>query len=65
VDLVFAERILGTQGVTEITVFDSRINPQTRTYSATITVNTIYGTDFQVNIFGGGSHLAVVLQGGE
>jgi hypothetical protein len=65
IDLVFAERILGTQGVTEITEFDSRINPQTRTYSASITVATIYDTIFQINIFGAGVQLTIALLGGE
>jgi len=61
--LVFSERILGTQGVTEITAFDSRINPQTRTYAASITIMTIYTVPFQINIIGGGGLLAVTLQG--
>ena len=63
VDLVFSERILGTRGVTEILEFDSRINPQTRTYSASVTIVTIYDFEFQINISGAGGLLAVAIQG--
>jgi hypothetical protein len=62
VDLIFSERILGTQGVSEITAFDSQINTQTRTYSASITIKTIYETEFSINIIGGAA-LSVTLQG--
>ena len=65
VDLIFSERILGTQGVSEITTFDSRIDTQTRTYSASITITTIYEEEFQINIIGVGATLSVTLQGGE
>jgi hypothetical protein len=65
VDLIFSQRINGTTGVLEITEFDSRIDPQTRTYSASITVRTIYGAAFQMNIIGaGGGFLDIALQGG-
>ena len=57
IDLIFSERITGTQGVTEITAFDSRINPQTRTYTASVTVKTIYEKEFQINITGAGAVL--------
>jgi|GEM_PF-256017 len=59
VDLIFSERILGTQGVTEITAFDSQINPQTREYSASITIMTIYNIEFQANITGDGVNLNI------
>jgi hypothetical protein len=65
VDLIFSERILGTQGVKEITEFDSRINTQTRTYSASITITTIYETEFQILITGEGASLNIALKGGE
>ena len=65
VDLIFSERILGTRGVREITVFDSQIDPQTRTYSASITALTIYDAEFQINIIGAGAALNVTLKGGE
>ena len=64
VDLIFSERILGTQGVNEITAFDSRINTQTRTYTASITITTIYDGEFGINIIGGGAGLSVTFQGG-
>jgi hypothetical protein len=65
VDLIFAERINGTMGVVEITEFESRIDPQTRTYSASIAVRTIYDAVFQLNIIGaGGGFLDIALQGG-
>jgi len=63
VDLIFSERILGTQGVSEITAFDSRIDPNTRIYSASITIKTIYDTEFSMNIMGAGAGLTVALQG--
>jgi hypothetical protein len=64
IDLVFSERIIGTQGVTEITEFDSTVNPITRTYSAQITISTIYGAEFQIIITGANAGLNVALQGG-
>ena len=64
VDLIFSERILGTQGVKEITEFDSRIDTQTRTYSASITIVTIYDTEFQILISGDGGSLNISLKGG-
>lgn len=65
IDLVFSERITGTQGVTEITEFDSRVNLQTRTYSASIRIDTIFGEQFTIDITGaGGGILDVALQGG-
>jgi len=65
VALIFAERINGTMGVVEITEYDSRIDQQTRTYSASITVRTIYDAVFQLNIIGaGGGFLDIALQGG-
>lgn len=50
VDLVFSERINGTQGVADITNFDSRIDPETRVYTASITIRTIYDTEFSVSL---------------
>ena len=61
VDLIFSERILGTKGVKEITIFDSRINPQTRTYSASVSVATIHDTEFQINIIGAGVLLNIAI----
>jgi hypothetical protein len=65
VDLIFSQRINGTMGVVEITEFDSRIDPQTRTYSASVSVRTIYDAVFQLNIIGGsGGLLDITIQGG-
>ncbi len=42
-DAVIRERVLGTQGVTEITDFSSSIDPDLRTYTVALTISTIYG----------------------
>ena len=42
-DLLLRERVLGTTGVTGIAAFDSTMNDDTRAYTFTITVNTVYG----------------------
>ncbi|MFV0241376.1 MAG: hypothetical protein ACK5H4_15230 [Lacrimispora sphenoides] len=52
-DLILSERITGTIGVAEIIDFSSRINVDTREYSANITIRTIYDTDFQISLLGG------------
>jgi len=66
IDLVFSERITGTRGVAEITVFNSEINPHTRTYSASVTIRTIYDREFQISVTGaGGGLLSIeILKGG-
>ena len=65
VDLVFAERITGTQGVAEILEYDSELNQHTRTYSASVTIDTIYGEKFQVDVSSaGGGVVGVALKGG-
>lgn len=43
VDLIFSERIAGTQNVIEILDFNSEFNPNTRTYSASCKVSTAFG----------------------
>jgi hypothetical protein len=43
-DAVIKQRILGTQGVTEITDYTSTFDGETRKLSVTAVVNTIYGT---------------------
>lgn len=48
-DSVIRERILGSEGVTDIESYSSSINPETRTLVYSATVNTIYG---QVTISG-------------
>lgn len=55
IDLLFSERILGTQGITEILSFESNIDMQTRTYSAQCEVQTEYGQSFGLQISGGSS----------
>jgi len=42
-DAVMRERILGTQGVVELTTFSSSVDPDLRTYSVSATIETIYG----------------------
>lgn len=42
-DLAMRSRILGTVGVTDIESFSSSVNPVTRSYNVTATVNTVYG----------------------
>lgn len=43
-DQVFINVILNTPGVTQLVAFDSAINPATRQYAFTATVNTVYGS---------------------
>jgi hypothetical protein len=62
VDLVFSERITTTQGVTEITSFDSGINSNTRGYWADITIKTIYDTEFSVRLSAGDGLLNISIQ---
>ncbi len=65
VDLIFADRIMGTQGVAEIKEFNSELNPNTRVYSAAITVVTIYSEEFEILITSaGGGAVGVSLKGG-
>lgn len=59
VDLVFSERINGTQGVSDITSFESKIDAETRTYTADITIKTIYDTEFAVTISSGRNPLEI------
>lgn len=42
-DAAIRERILDTQGVTEIVAYNSVYNPDQRTFNVTATINTIYG----------------------
>lgn len=59
VDLVFSERINGTQGVSDITSFESKIDAETRTYTADITIKTIYDTEFTITISSGANPLKI------
>lgn len=61
IDLVFSERINGTQGVSDISAFESKINPETREYKASITIKTIYGTEFKIILSSGNSPLDIKL----
>lgn len=61
VDLVFSERINGTQGVADITNFESRIDPETRVYTASITVKTIYDTEFSVSLSSENNLLEIIV----
>lgn len=42
-DLVLRARILGTEGVTEITAYESAYNPETRKLTVAVTIDTDYG----------------------
>lgn len=55
IDLVFSERINKTQGVADITLFESSVNVEKRTYSANITVKTVFDTEFTIRISSGGA----------
>ncbi|MCM1059475.1 MAG: hypothetical protein NC452_04200 [Eubacterium sp.] len=59
IDLVFSERINGTQGVSEITKFESRIDAESRAYTADITIKTVYDTEFSVSLSSGASPLEI------
>lgn len=43
-DAAIQDRILGTQGVTQITNYSSSVNTTTRTLTVNATVETLYGT---------------------
>lgn len=59
IDLVFSERISGTQGVSEITRFESKIDAESRAYTAEITIKTVYDTEFSVSISSGANPLEI------
>lgn len=59
IDLVFSERINGTQGVADITSFESKINAETRSYSADITIKTVYDTEFTITLSSGANPLEI------
>ncbi|MDD2056622.1 hypothetical protein N5D52_14650 [Pseudomonas sp. GD03860] len=42
-DAAIKKRILGTQGVVQIDSFDSSLDPETRRFSVTVTITTVYG----------------------
>lgn len=43
-DAAIRQRILGTQGVTELTSYSSSVDTTTRTLSVSATINTLYGS---------------------
>lgn len=59
IDLVFSERISSTQGVSEITRFESKIEAESRAYTAEITIKTVYDTEFSVSISSGANPLEI------
>ncbi len=61
IDLVFSERINSTQGVSEITRFESKIDAESRAYTADITIKTIYDTEFSVSLSSGANPLEIKL----
>lgn len=42
-DLVVQDQVLNTEGVTDIATFSSQLDPVTRLYSVTMTIDTVYG----------------------
>jgi hypothetical protein len=44
VDTILRSRILETEGVTDITSYESIIDPDTRKLSLNVTIDTLYGT---------------------
>lgn len=42
-DVAVQNRILGTQGVSAITAYSSSVDPKTRRFSVSATIDTIYG----------------------
>lgn len=61
IDLVFSERINGTQGVSEITQFESQIDAERRIYTADITIKTVYNTEFTIGLSSSGCLLEIKL----
>lgn len=59
IDLIFSERINGTQGVSDITKLESSIDAESRAYKADITIKTIYDTEFSVSLSSGASLLEI------
>jgi hypothetical protein len=43
-DSVIQSRILGTPGVLQLTQYISAVDPKTRTFAASVTISTIYGS---------------------
>lgn len=44
IDTIIRSRILETEGVTDITAYDSIIDPDTRKLSLNVTIDTLYGS---------------------
>lgn len=42
-DTTIRQRVLGTQGVTDLVSYSSSFNPETRAWAAALTINTQYG----------------------
>lgn len=51
-DIVVQERVNTTPGVTDMSAYYSRVDPNTRTFSAAMTVDTVYGVAQPVSIPG-------------
>ena len=43
VDSIIKERIINTEGVVEITSYESSFNPDLRKFSVSVTISTLYG----------------------
>lgn len=59
IDLIFSERINGTQGISDITKFESGIDAESRAYKADITIKTVYDTEFSISLSSGASLLEI------
>lgn len=53
IDILIKDRVLDVEGVLSIKKFDSQIEKRTRTYKASILIETIYGDEEKQVVIGG------------